>query len=39
MSNGYIVNFVGYSNNEKNENNGFSNNLMLKNIPYHIKEG
>ena len=30
---------MGYSNNEKNENNGFSYNLMLKNIPYHIKGG
>ena len=32
-------NCVGYSNNEKNENNSFSYNLMLKNIPYHIKGG
>ena len=33
----YIVNCVGYSNNEKNQNNGFSYNLMLINRPYHIK--
>ena len=39
LSNAYIVNCVGYSNNEKNENNGFSYNLMLKNILYHIKGG
>ena len=31
---------MGYSNNEKtDENNGFSFNLMLRNIPYHIKGG
>ena len=32
---------MGYSNNEKKENNGFSYsyNLMLKNIPHHIKGG
>ena len=39
MYNAYIVNFVGYSNNETNENNGFSYNFMLKTIPYHIKGG
>ena len=39
LSNVYIVNCVGYSNNERNENNGFSYNLILKNIPYHIKGG
>ena len=28
---------MGFLNNEKNENDGFSYNLMLKNTPYHIK--
>ena len=30
------INKVGYSNNEKTELNGFSYNLMLKSLPYHI---
>ena len=36
LSNALIVNLKGYCNNEKNEKRGYSYNLMLKIIPYHI---